>query len=101
MQSNDFMTDKVVAWSNILGNLGGCEISVLNLILYPQLLVVGILADLVNLEPLGARLVELVARNGPTRSHISKHGSDVVRPQSITGRRPVKFDGITRICSGD
>jgi hypothetical protein len=66
MQSDDFMTDEVVAWSDVLGDLNGRESSILDLILYPKTLVGGILADLVNLEPLSVGLVELVARNGPT-----------------------------------
>ena len=49
-----------------------------------DLLVPGItvrrLADLVNLEPLGRRTVELVACRGVTRSHISHHWAGIMRP---------------------
>jgi hypothetical protein len=97
MQSNDIMTDKVVPWSDIGRDPNGCNASGHKIILYP-FGIVGFPADLVNLEPLSVSLVELVASNGSTRSHICQHGSNVVRPLAITSSPPVKSDNIAWIC---
>ena len=90
MQSDDFMTNKILPWGDILGNPNGCDTPFEKSILYPFAIVVGIPADLVDLEPLCVSLVELVARHGSTRSHICQHGSDVVRPlRSISNERMI------------
>jgi hypothetical protein len=100
MQSDDFMADKIVPSGDIAGDPHGRDASVLEIVLHP-ITTVGFPADLVDLEPLSVSLVELVAGNGTTRSHICQHGTNVVRPLATTSSPPVKGDRIARICVGD
>jgi len=93
------MTDEVVPRSETLGNLNGGDTPSHEINLYP--LIFGFLANLVDLEPFSFTLVEPVASNGTTRSHISQHGTNVVRPQAITSSPPVESDSITWICVSD
>ena len=110
------MTDEIVPVSEILGDQNGSDASFHKIILYPlRVINPRFLADLVDFEPFSFSLVEFVASNGTTRSHISQHGTNVVRPlvdrsatnkgtivkstyRAITGSPPVESDVITWIC---
>lgn len=72
------MTDEVVSRSEFLGNPNGVDTPSHEILLCP--LTSGFPANLVDLEPFSFTLVELVASNATTRSHISQHRTSVVRP---------------------
>jgi hypothetical protein len=100
MESDDFMADKIVAGGDVLGDLNGCYTSIEKVLLYP----VGTVwfpPDLVNLEPLSAGLIELVASDGATGGHVCQHRPNVMWPRAITGRSPVETDSVAWVCICD
>jgi hypothetical protein len=99
MKSDDFMTDEIVPWGDVLGDSNGRGSTVEKIVLEP-FATAGFPASLVDLEPLSVSLVELVAGNGATRSHVCQLGTSVVRPLAITSRPPVKSNGIAWIDIG-
>jgi hypothetical protein len=98
MQGDDLMANEVVPRSDILGEPNGRDASGEKVVLDP-FSAVGFPADFVDLEPLGVCLVELVASNGSTGSHICQHGTNVVRPRAITSSPPVESDSVAGIGS--
>jgi hypothetical protein len=67
MKGNDFVSDKIVARGDVLGNLSGRNATFEQIILYP-FMTVAFPAHLVDLEPLSVGLVEFFTSNGTTRS---------------------------------
>jgi len=96
MQSDDFVAHEIVAGRDVLWDLHSGSTSVEKIDLHP-VGTVGFSADLVDLEPFGAGLVELVACGGSTRGHVSQHRTNVMRPFLVVCGPPVEADGISRI----
>jgi len=93
VESKNRVLDEVFSRGNVVRKSDTSATSVKEVILEPS--TIALLANLINLEPTGIGMVELVART-VAGSHIGHHGADVVGPATATGRAPVELHASAR-----